>query len=647
MFRVAGVREAGSDLPSVGRYASVIDVVAGPDGETYVAVEGACYRADPVNEEVVWQAALSTNAFGCDLALAGDTLLVRSGKCCLAALDARTGMCRWRIDTPAYATGLAVMGGVVYAQSDTNELAGYALADGRKVWAMTLPWELEKGRDEVTLYGADDGALVCHPYSDRSHVVGIDLAGLAVRWRTPVGDCWNVCGLDGTLYMMAGSNLVCRTVSTGATRWERTLDLPYRREGGFEMSADKKGVFVACWPHVWRISSEGALRWHWENRAVRPDKMCALPKGRLLVVMNTQIFALEPGDPAEEYPSRPAARLAQLRELVARAGELTWDEKWELDRWRAEAAPLMIQAYGQLLDKRPNLTKEEEERLSAYSCLIEQYADVSESGQLEEVLSRQKGSVVFELPLLWDLAAKDAAARTYVARLRREPAGTEEWQTMVEFAGRYLAHDCRVATDYLAEVLEKREPRELLHVAYVNGARNGTARQAEQVLAIRREQVPFTGDPLPAWLAKELGVLDAKAPNPLAPERFDLTEEERVLQAVFDARFRFTDTSELCVVALPKGQRPLAFTGRNSCTLCWTGQLDADIAHRLKNYRVAYVTFGEGEQDPLIQWNESHGEAKVTIRTWYGPLEATGYVVEVRKVGGEWVPVRCEMSWIS
>jgi hypothetical protein len=359
------------------------------------------------------------------------------------------------------------------------------------------------------------------------------------------------------------------------------------------------------------------------------------------------LYALEPGDPAESDPVSPDERLALLRRIIAKSDNLSWEELWQLDRMRAEAVPVIIEECGRLLDKRPELSEQEDKRLNACRDLIERYADVSAADQLEKVLSRQKASIAYELRLLWDLGAQEAAVRTYVNRLRREPAGTEEGQELVEIGRHYLTADYPEATGYLAEVLEKRQPRELLGLAYENSARNGTERQVAQVLALRREPVPFTGDALPEWLANKLGVTDVKAHNPLAPKRSDLTEEERVLQAVFDARFRFTGASDLCVVTLPKGWRPLAFTGREGCTLCFVGCVDTVVEHGLKDHKVAYVTFGYGKEDPLIQWNGDRSEATVTVQTWYGPLAATGYVVRVRKIGDEWVPVYCSMSWIS
>jgi len=66
------------------------------------------------------------------------------------------------------------------------------------------------------------------------------------------------------------------------------------------------------------------------------------------------------------------------------------------------------------------------------------------------------------------------------------------------------------------------------------------------------------------------------------------------LLAAFDARFRFAcDANNLCVVTMPKGWRPLAFTGRGGCTLCFAETASEDIRHRLKNHTVAWVSFDE------------------------------------------------------
>jgi hypothetical protein len=68
----------------------------------------------------------------------------------------------------------------------------------------------------------------------------------------------------------------------------------------------------------------------------------------------------------------------------------------------------------------------------------------------------------------------------------------------------------------------------------------------------------------------------------------------------------------------------------------------------LPNCGAAFVSFADlDRKGTFIRWNEDRTEATVGITTHYGPLDATGYAIKLRKRAGQWVAVECRMEWIS
>ena len=275
-FRLAGVLEADEISPATESHQNIDDVTVGRNGAVYVAAERGCGQEDSVSQKVLWRDLFPEDSHISNLLFHDGTLFVRAwasrlpggerrpDKRWLVALDAQTGETRWGIETPDHAAGLALAGGIVYAQVNTNELAGFAAADGREVWSASLPSKEESGCDHVNILGLEEGVLVCGN-NYRGAVVGIDLASRKVRWRTQV-EARDMRYDKGWLYTVTVSNVVCRVAATGTPAWERKMRLicvwcPCRKAGGRWPSRGEMGTRSALRGKCLRRLRTGSRTW--------------------------------------------------------------------------------------------------------------------------------------------------------------------------------------------------------------------------------------------------------------------------------------------------------------------------------------------------------------------------------------------------
>jgi outer membrane protein assembly factor BamB len=147
---------------------------------------------------------------------------------------------------------------------------------------------------------------------------------------------------------------------------------------------------------------------------------------------------------------------------------------------------------------------------------------------------------------------------------------------------------------------------------------------------------------------------DGVDPWPNAPRR-TLNDSERVLAAVFEARYHDDPSEGPALLMPPPGLTPFEMPGRRGPTL-WSDPKAAPWTHpleRLYEHGIALVRFyGQEEKNPteansVIQWNADRTTATVGISIYYGGLNGTGYEAVVRKFGDEWVVVSLKMAFVS
>lgn len=130
------------------------------------------------------------------------------------------------------------------------------------------------------------------------------------------------------------------------------------------------------------------------------------------------------------------------------------------------------------------------------------------------------------------------------------------------------------------------------------------------------------------------------------------TDEEKVLAAVFDARYFLNRSAGPALVYVPKGMKPFEMPGRQGVSL-WTPRSDEKWSlplERCYGQGIGLVTFiaeNRAKPDQVIAWNKDRTAATIGISIYYGGLNGTGYTAQVQKFGDEWFVTSLRMAFIS
>ena len=138
--------------------------------------------------------------------------------------------------------------------------------------------------------------------------------------------------------------------------------------------------------------------------------------------------------------------------------------------------------------------------------------------------------------------------------------------------------------------------------------------------------------------------------------RSELGESEKVLAAAFEARYHFDNGEGPGLFFAPQGMKPFEMVGRRG-PMIWVSASQGDWSLPLQQcyeQGVAFIRFGESSRDAtkpweerVIGWNSDHSQATLSISTYFGGLNGTGYTVVVRKFGDNWVVVQMSMAYVS
>ena len=701
--------------------------VLGSNGAFFVGSRDACRLIDLRRRRVVWERRLPKAAGGAHLLLDGHTLYAHLSEACITALDTRTGRPLWEVDSPVFSHPLALDGGLLFCQLNTNDLVALNTGDGTCTWRAFIPsLELQYGPETPYMIGApvicsnavvvglcdgrvmalrrDDGGIIwqftlpesateisfiddvlragsnilIRSYSRTSGtsvLTALDLGVGHIQWKLDV-DARTIAYEAPLCFAATRSNLLCIAAESGEILWSSAYE---RQSEDVETTRTdpvlrfhREGVLVASGARVYLFARDGRPMWDWTSRTAWSWCPPVLDDDFLAVVDWRRIVFFEPGSP-DALPTTQRRREALARSIVQRLDALSCEDERKLDLLGGEAVPALVAEFKRLTPVTEDTAFSQIEKLSKCERYIEQYAQAQHSNLLTEVYGHDPFSGQFALDVLCKQGCQVSAAMLALDTLRR---GTGE-SRLVDLV---TQTDHPKLTDFLAEVMRKRQPEYLLNEAYANLARNGTKEQVELVTGIQKQAqrgvLVSTKAQMAEWEMKGTsedverdtdgdgwsdgleqrfgtdpksadsdgdGQVDSQDWNPLATPFHDLTQEELVLQAAFDARFRFTGSKELCIVVLPDGARTIEFTGRDWVTLCFAGKLPPFVADGIGK-GAATVSFGKGS---MVHWSSDRTEATVNIRTYFGPLAATGYQVTVRKIGESWVPIRCVMIWIS
>ena len=147
---------------------------------------------------------------------------------------------------------------------------------------------------------------------------------------------------------------------------------------------------------------------------------------------------------------------------------------------------------------------------------------------------------------------------------------------------------------------------------------------------------------------------DGLDPWPNAKPR-SLSDAEQLLAAVFEARYHFDESEGPALFFAPKDMKPFEMPGRSGPTM-WVAEganKDWELPiEQCYEQGVAFIRFpapdsNKSWEERVIRWNAAHTEGTVTISTYYGGLNGTGYEATARKFGSAWVVISMRMAYVS
>jgi outer membrane protein assembly factor BamB len=147
------------------------------------------------------------------------------------------------------------------------------------------------------------------------------------------------------------------------------------------------------------------------------------------------------------------------------------------------------------------------------------------------------------------------------------------------------------------------------------------------------------------------GLGDAEDGNPLVAAR-QLTEDEEVAAAAFEARFKFEESRGPATMTFPTGTRYFEVTGWRGIVVPVHSRKDSALC----KFRMQGTTdigfgdtpaFNEPDKVALVKWVEKGREAVVEVGAMYGFLAGVGYRMTLRRFGDVWLVVKVENTWVS
>ncbi|MEI7576209.1 MAG: PQQ-binding-like beta-propeller repeat protein [Armatimonadota bacterium] len=134
------------------------------------------------------------------------------------------------------------------------------------------------------------------------------------------------------------------------------------------------------------------------------------------------------------------------------------------------------------------------------------------------------------------------------------------------------------------------------------------------------------------------------------------SEDELALAAAYEGRYHFFDNEGPALLTVPSLEDAFEMTGWGGPVIVRVAKGDRDWSHpldRCYEYGVGMIGLGGSGKDKrtfieqAVDWDAKHEVATVNISTYYGGLNGTGYVVQVKKFGSDWLVISSRMAYIS
>ncbi len=661
------------------------DVVVDEEGQIFACTEFDCFRLSEKDGSLKWSIPFTKECSSPAILARKNKFFVQTSDE-LKVLDPSDGSSIKAIPTNThYPSGLIIANGMLYAETGTNQISALSLGTFENKWHLNTGKMFNDNFELSKIIDVTENTIFISGFTNHhNYISGIDLNCKKVSF-TNHNDSSDTRYSNGRLfnknYIFAEElviedigkrqreacqeyQLTCEDVLTGDVIWSKELRESHTHpvnnplagligRSRYDFILSENNIFITSPASVECYDVVGRHHWTWNNRSQDISYIHELPDNKLLISSYKTISLFEKGDISKEIPTDKKERSLLIYQLVNRLKKLSEKEKLLLDSLGSEAVPLMIDRFGELDDKfmySDDISEEEQELRQTLMLYIMLYGEPKHADQLSKALLQKKYLNGNELNMLCEIGAPTEMLHVCIKKLKHEEKNEEELWNLIQSSCRiFELEDNKIAVEYLMEVLRNREPEELMHSAYVNVLRNGGKKQSDLISSIRNGPSKPPSTKLPEWLKEELHITDETDLNPLAPARQELTDEEKILQAAFDARFRFTENAnDTFVITLPKGERPIRFTGTTGHVLCIEDGKCPETIKRLKKEHVAWVNFGNYDSfEPKIYWSKDKTEAGISIDTYYGPLSSTIYFITLKKIDGEWFATRCILSLIS
>jgi hypothetical protein len=71
------------------------------------------------------------------------------------------------------------------------------------------------------------------------------------------------------------------------------------------------------------------------------------------------------------------------------------------------------------------------------------------------------------------------------------------------------------------------------------------------------------------------------------------------------------------------------------------------VSFGLPNYDFQQTRLLPTTSKQWLLWNADHTEVRLSVNAYIGKRNATGYDIQLKKFGDNWIVVKAEMTWIS
>lgn len=414
------------------------------------------------------------------------------------------------------------------------------------------------------------------------------------------------------------------------------------------------------------IDSDGKEMWRLDTgeRKMRNFNAFSYPQRCIIISGDTALACFEAGSP----PSPPASvkeRTARIRYLASCLGDLSPRQEKELVSYQRDAFPVLFEmAKKSCLDKDKEgdsgkMEFDEAKSRFGKTVMMALQRRLIRNVRKEDALWRVFKQVVkpedaTALFSLFDKLESDEARRPILEVIAEKTDG----EMVASFFISHLKNESRVfhrlIPYYVTEcavtfISHSNEPAVASYILDV--PEYGRASNEFSLLAFVR--LPF--------IAGEKGrarVMGRRKPAKLS---ISMSDEEKIIEAAFELlAFYEIPARTPCTIVLPEGVSPFVvrpwpfviFEKKETRNGYSVSMYSRNVEH------MAFLCFSlpffdfTGRQVPRdvhswIIWNKARTEAKLHLTRWYGPLEARGFDIHLKKIDSDWFIYDVELMRVS